>query len=117
MENRAGNIETFYFARPGDEIVLVLDETSPFALHFESEQAARAAYPGIIFELEQVDFLGVKLLTMFPPRVDSMSPVARKKILLGTIAWAVAQLPKGEPSLTQKQHVREHGLWKLWGQK
>jgi len=114
MENRAGSIEVFYAARPEDEVVLVLDETSNFAYHFESEEAARKAYPGVIFEMEQVDLLGVKLLTMFPPRVDSMSPVARKKILLGTIAWAVAQLPKGE-AITKREHSQIHQIEKLWG--
>ena len=69
MENRAGSIEVFYAARPEDEVVLVLDETSNFAYHFESEEAARKAYPGVIFEMEQVDLLGVKLLTMFPPEL------------------------------------------------
>jgi hypothetical protein len=111
-----GSISTYYRASPENEIVLVLDETFSFALFFESEQAARAAYPGIIFELEQVDLLGVKLLCMFPPRVDSMAPATRKRILCGAIAWAMAQLPQGEAGITRRDHEKIHQIQKLWGQ-
>jgi len=116
METRAGSIETFYTAQPKDEVVLMLDETSPFALHFESEKAAREAYKGVIFSLEQVDFLGVKLLTIFPPKIDSMAPGTRKKILLGVIAWALAQLPQGPPGINRREHEKIHAVQKLWGQ-
>lgn len=115
MENRAGSIEVFYAARPEDEVVLVLDETSNFAYHFESEEAARKAYPGVIFEMEQVDLLGAKLLTMFPLGMDPMSPASRKRILIGVIAWAMDQLPKDEPGITQKRHSQIHNIEKLWG--
>jgi len=111
---RSGSIETFYRASPEEEVVLVLDETSNFALHFESEKAARVAYPGVVFELEQVDFLGVKFLCMFPFKVDSMAAATRKKILVGAIAWAVGQLPRGEPAFTQQRHAQIHQIEKLW---
>lgn len=117
MDTREGSIFMSYSSRPEEEVILVVDSTPNFAYHFASEKLAREAYPGVIFELEQVDFLGVKFLTMFPPGVDSMSPATRKKILCGAIRWAMGQLPPTEPGLTRATHAQIHQVEKLWNQK
>jgi len=98
-----------------DEVCLVVDPKLSWAVHFQSETAAREGYSGTVFQMWTTQLFGVQFLILSPIQVAEEAPETKKKVLCGAIGWCLAQLPQGEAGITRAEHDKIHAIQKLWG--